>query len=128
MMSDHITEQDKVEDNLRQTRSRLDGHLSELQEKLAPSQVVTDLFDYVRGHGGQEFARNLIGSAAKNPLPAVIAGVGLAWLIAANFRNPASTTTGYDYGRKNAGLNDTDLERRGRAAEVNVMAMPDETE
>ncbi len=123
MMSENM-EQDRIEDNLRQTRSRLDGRLGELQEKLAPGQVVTDVLDYVRGHGGQEFATNLLASAQKNPLPAVVAGVGLAWLIAVNFRGPATATTEYTYGQAYNG----NLHQRVRDAEAGVMRGPDEDE
>jgi hypothetical protein len=122
-MADDQIEQDRIEDNLRQTRSRLDGHISELQEKLAPGQVVSDLLDYVRGHGGQEFAGNLLVSAQKNPLPAVVAGVGLAWLIAANLRGPAAgnlRTDGYDW--QSARGYDGNMERRVREAEAGIIS------
>jgi hypothetical protein len=76
----------RIERELDTTRSRLGSHLSELQERLSPGQVVDDLMSYFRGTGGDEFTRNLVESVRANPLPAAITGIGLAWLMAANPR------------------------------------------
>ena len=73
-----------IERELEQTRSRLDGHLSLLGEKLTPGQVVDDLMRYFRGREGAAFGRSLLDSVRANPLPAAITGIGLTWLMASN--------------------------------------------
>lgn len=74
----------RIESDLDQTRARLDSHLSELQDRLSPGQVLDDLMGYFRGSEGADFGRNLLDSVRANPLPAAITGIGLAWLMAAN--------------------------------------------
>ena len=84
-MTDTTTlEQNRIEDNLERTRSRMDARLSELQERLSPGQVLDDLMTYFRGSEGAEFGRNLLDSVKNNPLPAALTGIGLTWLMAAN--------------------------------------------
>ncbi len=84
-MTDTTTlEQNRIEDNLERTRSRMDARLSELQERLSPGQVLDDLMTYFRGSEGAEFGRSLLDSVKSNPLPAALTGIGLTWLMAAN--------------------------------------------
>lgn len=85
-MSDNFSDPDRIERELDSTRSRLGSHLSELQDRLSPGQVLDDLMGYFRGSEGGEFARNLVDSVRANPLPAAITGIGLAWLMTANPR------------------------------------------
>jgi hypothetical protein len=68
-------EQNRIEDNLERTRSRMDARLSELQERLSPGQVLDDLMTYFRGSEGAEFGRSLLDSVKSNPLPAALTGI-----------------------------------------------------
>ena len=43
--------------------------------------------DMVKRHGG-EFGDNLLTQVRNNPIPTIIVGVGLAWLMAASKRRP----------------------------------------
>jgi hypothetical protein len=81
-MSESTIEQARIERDLEGTRSRLNQGLNELQEKVAPRELAGDFVDYVRQGGGSEFARNLMASARRNPVPVVLVGVGLLWLMA----------------------------------------------
>ncbi len=92
-MSGKISEPQSIERDLEQTRSRLDGHLSELRGRLTPGQVVDDLLGYFRGKEGAEFGRNLVDSVRGNPLPAALTGIGLTWLMASNPRPAAGATS-----------------------------------
>ena len=71
-----------IERDLDQTRSRLGSHLSELQDKFSPGQVLDDLMGYFRGSDGAEFGRTLMDSVRANPMPAAVTAIGLAWLMA----------------------------------------------
>jgi len=73
---------DRIEHELDQTRSRLGSHLSELQDKFSPGQVLDDLMGYFRGNEGAEFGRSLMDSVRTNPMPAAVTAIGLAWLMA----------------------------------------------
>ena len=45
------TETGRIEQDLDRTRARLGSHLSELQDRLSPGQVLDDLMGYFRGIG-----------------------------------------------------------------------------
>ena len=77
-MTDSTT---RIEDDLRVTRARMDGRLTELQEHLTPGQILDDVMAYFRDSGGGDFGRNLMTSVRNNPLPAAVTGIGLAWLM-----------------------------------------------
>ena len=81
-MSDNTSDPRSIERGLEQTRSRLDSHLTELQDRLSPGQVLDDLMGYFRGSEGADFGRSLLESVRSNPMPAAITGIGLAWLMA----------------------------------------------
>ncbi|HTJ89875.1 MAG TPA: DUF3618 domain-containing protein [Acidocella sp.] len=91
-MSESTIEQARIERDLEGTRSRLNQGLNELQEKVAPRELAGDFVDYVRQGGGTEFARNLMASVRRNPVPVVLVGVGLLWLMAS--QAPVSDSTG----------------------------------
>ena len=92
-MSDNTSDPGRIERDLDATRSRLGSHLSELQDRLSPGQVLDDAMKYFRGSEGADFGRNLLDSVRANPLPAALTGIGLAWLMASGPRtgtaNPA---------------------------------------
>ena len=86
-----------IERDLDQTRSRLGSHLSELQDKFSPGQVLDDLMGYFRGSEGAEFGRSLMDSVRTNPMPAAVTAIGLAWLMASK---PAGQSSGSSSGDK----------------------------
>lgn len=86
----------RLEHDLDQTRSRLSSHLSELQDKFSPGQVLDDLMGYFRGSEGAEFGRTLMYSVRANPMPAAVTAIGLVWLMASKPTGQASTSKGWD--------------------------------
>jgi hypothetical protein len=90
-MSNTASDPVLIERDLDQTRSRLGSHLSELQGRLSPGQVLDDLVRYFRGREGADFGRSLLSSIRANPLPAALTGIGLTWLMAST---PRQATTG----------------------------------
>jgi hypothetical protein len=88
-MNDVTSEQDRIESELRQTRSRMDDRLTELRGRMTPGQILDDLTGYLRGSQGADFANNLMATLRNNPVPAVLTGVGLIWLMASGPRAPA---------------------------------------
>ncbi len=85
------TETGRIEQDLDRTRARLGSHLSELQDRLSPGQVLDDLMGYFRGSEGAAFGRSLLDNVRGNPMPAAITTIGLAWLMASNPRGAAGT-------------------------------------
>ncbi|TCH97478.1 DUF3618 domain-containing protein [Roseococcus sp. SYP-B2431] len=74
-----------IEDDVERTRANVSGTLDALREKLAPSQIVDEVIDrvsdYARGSGGAEFARNLGSAVRDNPLPVLLIGAGIGWML-----------------------------------------------
>ena len=70
------------------TRADLSATLQEIRTRMEPGRLVDQAFSYARSNGGSEFARNAATQARDNPLPVLLIGAGLAWLISG--RKPAS--------------------------------------
>ena len=135
-MSENTSDPGRIERDLDQTRSRLGTHLTELQGRLSPGQVLDDLVRYFRGKEGADFGRSLLSSVRANPLPAALTGIGLTWLMAST---PRQSTAGMpvtaDRGRVRVyGVPDADsgvdnaLAARLRAAEQGVTRADGEPE
>ncbi|MGC3874710.1 DUF3618 domain-containing protein [Halomonas sp. GXIMD04776] len=91
-MSDNQDNQDtrkpeEIESDIEGNRERLDRTLHELEEKISPQRLIDTTLDYVRSGGANEFASNLSDTIKNNPVPFVLTGVGLGWLMMAQ-RNP----------------------------------------
>lgn len=68
------------------------GHLvHELESKLSPGQLLDSALHYTKGHGG-EFMDNLTRTVQNNPVPTLLTGVGLLWLMSSQNRRPASAS------------------------------------
>lgn len=113
------TETAAIERDLARTRARMDHRLEELQDRLSPGQIVNDAFAYFRGGEGADFTQELVGKLRANPLPALLTGVGLAWLMASSSRRAAAPRRVYV---------EHDVQARLRAAEANVIRQPDESD
>jgi len=126
-MTDSTT---RIEEDLRVTRARMDGRLTELQERLTPGQILDDVMAYFRESGGSDFGRNLVTSVRDNPLPAAVTGIGLAWLMVSNAAGVGNPTLP----RENPGPQDwarrqhSDLDLRLAEAERSVMRDESEAE
>ena len=141
-MAKNASDPTLIERDLDQPRSRLGGHLSQLQDRLSPGQVLDDLMGYCRGSEGAALGRSLLDNVRGNPMPAAVTAIGLAWLMAskpgAGTAGQASTATGWEkfgapaaqpagphlYGREDYGAAIV----RVRDAERGVARHPDEAE
>jgi ElaB/YqjD/DUF883 family membrane-anchored ribosome-binding protein len=96
-----------VEDRIAEDRARLDRTVSALQARLSPGQLLDQALDYVKSGGG-ETAGNLGRTVRENPLPVILTGVGLAWLMTSTSSSgraaggPAGMHTGEDHRRADA--------------------------
>ena len=130
-MTDSTT---RIEDDLRVTRARMDGRLTELQEHLTPGQILDDVMEYFRDSQGGDFGRNLMTSVQNNPLPAAITGIGLAWLMLSGSGVTADNGVHSRPSPRSApradstGWGDEGIDRRLSEAEIGVVRSEDETE
>jgi hypothetical protein len=70
------------------TRAQLAATLSELRNRVEPGALADQAFAYARSNGGADFVRNASAQARDNPLPVLLIGAGLAWLMSG--RAPSS--------------------------------------
>lgn len=110
-MAEDTTDTDRIEQDLAQTRARMDRRLDALGDKLSPNQLVNDALAQVSGGDGADFTQTLIAKARANPIPAVLAGIGIAWLLASS------------QSKQRGG---PDLPTRLRSAEAGVTRLKDE--
>ncbi len=85
-MREGLPETGVIEQELDDTRSRLDATIGALQQKLAPGTVVDQAVEYFREGGGVEFSRNFGRTVRDNPMPVALIGVGLGWLMFSGMR------------------------------------------
>src|SRR5690349_14348750 len=77
---------EQLEREAEETRWQLAGTLEELRDRMTPGHVVDQLVDYTRGGPAADFLRNLGREVRENPMPLVLIGIGIAWLMVASSR------------------------------------------
>lgn len=113
-MADATDDTGQIERDLAKTRARMDRRLDELGDRLQPNQLVNDALAHVTGGDGADFTQMLIAKAKSNPIPAALAAVGVAWLMASS------------QNKTRANRGEADLPTRLRSAEASVVRLPDE--
>jgi len=77
----------QIEGEVEETRASVSDTLNALRGKMEPSQIIDEVVDriseYARGSGGVDFARNLGSAVRDNPLPVLLVGAGIGWLLLA---------------------------------------------
>lgn len=87
---------EKLEREVDQVRARLGRTVDELSYRLSPGELLDQALQMVREHGG-EFGRNLATQVKNNPMPLLLTGVGLSWLMFSP-NKPASRYSYPEYG------------------------------
>lgn len=115
---------DAIARDLDKTRSSVNETLDALQARLSPGQMLDRTLAFVRENGG-EFVGNLGQSVKQNPVPTLVTGIGLAWLMAARSWGSASERdrstergTGEGIRETVSGAADSARERLADAAET----------
>jgi Protein of unknown function (DUF3618) len=67
-------------------RYQLSETLEELRGRMTPGRVVDQMIDYTRDGPAAEFLRNLGRDVRDNPMPLVLIGIGIVWLLVASNR------------------------------------------
>ncbi len=90
------SESARLEREVEETRWQLSGTLEELRGRMTPGGVVDDVIDYTRDSPAAEFLRNLRREVQENPLPLVLIGIGIAWLLLASNRTSRAAIAAAD--------------------------------
>jgi ElaB/YqjD/DUF883 family membrane-anchored ribosome-binding protein len=71
----------EIERDVERSRARVTDTIEELRSRVSPGQIMDQVVDYAKTSGGAEFMRNLGGSVRDNPLPILLIGAGIGWLM-----------------------------------------------
>jgi hypothetical protein len=80
-------ETEQLERETAETRARLAETLDALSFRMTPGQVFDQVTDYASHGPPAELLRNLGREVRENPLPLVLIGIGIAWLMVASSRS-----------------------------------------
>lgn len=69
-----------MEQEISHTRERIGRTVSELEQRLSPGQLMDQALGYARDHGGQ-LASSVAGAVGRNPLPVIVTGLGVMWML-----------------------------------------------
>jgi hypothetical protein len=72
---------EQLERGTAQTRAHLAETLDELRLRLTPGRVVDQLIDYAREPPMANYLRTLTREIQENPLPLLLIGIGIAWMV-----------------------------------------------
>lgn len=86
-MDPHGRSAAEIEADVERTRARVTETIDALRGSISPGQVMDQVVDYARGSGGADFMRNLGVSVRDNPLPVLLIGSGIGWLLMAGQKN-----------------------------------------
>jgi ElaB/YqjD/DUF883 family membrane-anchored ribosome-binding protein len=84
-----------IERDIGETRQEVNQTLDALQSKLSPGQWMDRALGFVRENGG-EFAQNLGGTIRENPIPVILTGIGVLWMIASRASSASSSQAEYE--------------------------------
>jgi ElaB/YqjD/DUF883 family membrane-anchored ribosome-binding protein len=98
--SDGQKSPERLEREVDQVRERLGRTVNELSYRLSPGELLDQALHMAREHGG-EFGRNLATQVKHNPIPLLLTGLGLSWLMLASNDpyprySPSADYTTYD--------------------------------
>ena len=72
---------DEIAREVEARRAGIDNTLSALRDRMNPGSVAAEAWDFAAGSGGGQMVRNLGSSMRDNPLPLLLIGAGMAWLM-----------------------------------------------
>ncbi|MFN3932182.1 MAG: DUF3618 domain-containing protein [Brevundimonas sp.] len=88
-----MSEVDQLERDLEHDRAHLRETLGALEDKMSPGRLLDEAMAHFNT-GPKAFASDLTSQIRDNPMPALLTGVGLAWLMMSNGKASASGANG----------------------------------
>ncbi|HYF06213.1 MAG TPA: DUF3618 domain-containing protein [Acetobacteraceae bacterium] len=87
----------EIEREVEHTRDKLRDTLEALRERASPGQLFEQVLDYAKESGGPEMMRNLGRTVRDNPMPLLLIGAGIGWMMMSG-RGGGSRHWEADYG------------------------------
>lgn len=82
-----MSDADRLEKNLEHDREHLRETLGALEDKMSPGRLLDEAMAYF-DTGPKAFASDLTTQVRNNPMPALLTGVGIAWLMMSDRKAP----------------------------------------
>ncbi|HUR60183.1 MAG TPA: DUF3618 domain-containing protein [Opitutaceae bacterium] len=115
MKKDPSNEADALRSDIDTTRRRMDDTMDALGDRLQPRHLLDEVLGYFRGEGGNGDTRmtemrekisrsassavhGVVDTVKQNPLPALVIGAGIAWLIFESRRKGSGSARSYASG------------------------------
>lgn len=106
---------DQLEHEVEHVRSQLVDALDEFRANLSPGQVLDQLTEYAGEGDAGEFYRRLRHQMGQNPVPMVLVGTGVAWMMLSSVLGSSTRT---ETSRRQSAMGDELAERAGSAADT----------
>ena len=89
----------QIEREVEASRANVEDTVEALKDKMSVGQMVDEAARYFGNTGGSEMVSNLAAQARDNPLPLVLIGAGIAWLMSGRGTPHirSASRRGYDY-------------------------------
>jgi hypothetical protein len=81
------SQSEQLEQEADQTRAELSATLEELRARITPGQIIDRAVAYASEGPAAEFLSNIGREIRENPLPLVLIGIGITWLMVASRRS-----------------------------------------
>jgi hypothetical protein len=76
-----MTTSEQLERKAEATRAQIIDSIEELRERLTPGQIMDRTLDFARDGRAGQFVRNFGQQVIENPIPAMLIGAGIGWLM-----------------------------------------------
>jgi hypothetical protein len=86
------SQSEQLEQEADQTRAELSATLEELRARITPGQIIDRAVAYASEGPAAEFLSNIGREIRENPLPLVLIGIGITWLMVASRRSSRAVT------------------------------------
>lgn len=106
----------EIEREIEETRRRMTDRIEILEQRISPGQIVNQAMHYARGGG--ETAQSLGSAVRDNPVPFLLTGIGLTWLIASGASSERSAARGMETGSEEGMATHAKDKARGAIASV----------
>ncbi|WP_104203862.1 DUF3618 domain-containing protein [Billgrantia saliphila] len=98
---------DEIEADIQRSRAHLNDTLHEIESRLSPQQLKRQAAGFLPRDTARSFFDNLGNSVRENPVPVLLTGVGLGWLVYSQFKprsDSQRTQADSSYGGTGSGM------------------------
>jgi hypothetical protein len=84
---------EQIQSDIERTRAEMGETFESIRHKLSPGELFEQALDYFKSSGPSQFTSNLGDSVKHNPVPVMLIGLGIGWLMMSGSRDADTTPT-----------------------------------